>query len=182
MSRETAWLMLNIGRRVERALNLIALLRETLVPGQRPTVSAQILEAVLSTCNSLLVFRRRYRSFMEVSTILELLLFDENYPRTLAFQLRQLALHIRGIPNDRSWNFPRSDEKQISHCISELNAIDHKELILEVTEEGRYALLDRTLAQQQEQLEVLSNLLTELYFSPTEAPRQLGSVIQELAS
>ena len=106
MSRETAWLMLNIGRRVERALNLIALLRETLVPGQRPTVSAQILEAVLSTCNSLLVFRRRYRSFMEVSTILELLLFDENYPRTLAFQLRQLALHIRGIPNDRSWNFP----------------------------------------------------------------------------
>ncbi len=182
MSRETAWLMLNIGRRVERALNLIALLRETLVPGQNPTLSSQILEAVLTTCNSLLVFRRRYRSFMEVSTILELLLFDENYPRTLAFQLRQLALHIRGIPNDRSWNFPRSDEKQISLCISELNAVDHKELINEVTEEGRYALLDRTLAQQQEQLEELSNLLTELYFSPTEAPQQLGSVIEELAS
>ncbi len=44
MSRETAWLLLNIGRRLERALNLIELLRATLVPCYDPSMEAHMME------------------------------------------------------------------------------------------------------------------------------------------
>lgn len=178
MSRETAWLLLNIGRRLERAINLVELLRATLVPCYEPLMEAQMMETVLATSNSLIVFRRRYRSFMQLSTILELLLMDENYPRALAYQLHQLQSHIEALPREQSSQRPHNDERLIAEAIVELNSASHIQLTQFSSSDRTYPLLEKLLASQNDRLEQLSEALMQLYFSPILVPQQLGSVVQ----
>ena len=61
MSRELGWHFLHLGRRIERALQLIALLRATLVNTMPAEVEALLLDSVLSVAESLTLYRRRYR-------------------------------------------------------------------------------------------------------------------------
>ena len=84
------------------------------------------MEAVLTTCNSLIVFRRRYRSFMELSSILELLLLDEHYPRSLACQLRQLQFYIATLPRETGEKKVYRDETLIASTREELSGLDQK--------------------------------------------------------
>jgi uncharacterized alpha-E superfamily protein len=182
MAREAAWLILIIGRRLERALNLIELMRATLVPCYEPSTEAQMMEAVLATSNSLIVYRRRYRSFMQLPTILELLLMDENYPRALAYQLQQLQTHIGKLPREQTAEETREDEKLISEAIAELRNTDYMQLTKFSSSDSTYPLLEKLLTSQKERLEQLSGSLMKLYFSPTVVPQQVGSVLREKAS
>jgi uncharacterized alpha-E superfamily protein len=61
MTRESGWMLLDIGRRLERALGLISLLRATLVPVMDDALQRQLMETVLIICDSLNTFRRRPR-------------------------------------------------------------------------------------------------------------------------
>ena len=182
MSRETAWMFLNIGRRIERALNLIDLLRVTLVPCYSAATEARIMETVLSSCNSLVVFRRRYRSFMQLSPILDLLLFDEHYPRALACQLRQMKRHIAELPQESPASATCKDETIIADALAALLATDHKSLIRRSADACTYPLLEEALLNQKHRLEQLSETLMLLYFSPTLALHRLGASAQERMS
>ncbi len=179
MSRETAWLLLNIGRRLERALNLIELLKATLVPCYDPAMEAQMMETVLTTSNSLIVFRRRYRSFMQLSTILELLLKDESYPRALAYQLHQLQRHIEGLPRDQPTDAPRADEQLIARALADLRNIDHRQLTHLSGSDSTYPLLEKFLMAQKEHLDKLSGVLVQLYFSPVQVLQQMGATARQ---
>lgn len=181
MSRETAWMLLNIGRRLERALNLIDLLLVTLVPCYDSATEARITETVLAGCNSLVVFRRRYRSFMQLSPILELLLLDENYPRALACQLRQLKKHIHDLPCDPAIRQEREDEAIIAAAMAKLKETDHRDLTRHISDNGTYAQLEEFLTDQKEWLHQLSDCLVRLYFSPTLALHRLGSPLRDVA-
>jgi len=176
MSRETAWKMLNIGRRLERAINLTTLLKTTLVPCYSISMEAQMMDTVLATCNSQIVFRRRYRSFMSLGPVLELLLLDDNYPRALACQLRQLHKHIESLPRESEARDADKDMQLIRHSLEQLHVTDHQHLISINSSDGRYPLLEDMLARQTEELEELSGALTEHYFTPTLPPQQLINI------
>jgi len=182
MSRELAWNLLNVGRRLERGLNLIELLRVTLVPRHTSTLAEQMMEMVLATSNSLIVFRRRYRSFMQLANILELLLMDEDYPRSLAYQLRLLEVHISALARTRGSENVAQDEQLIAEALAALRAVDATQLTQLSNGEGNYPLLEKLLDTQQESLKKLSGILVQLYFSPAQVQRQVGGVIQEQAS
>ena len=53
--------------------------------------------AVLSANESLVAYRRRYRSDVELDAVLELLLHDDSNPRSLAYQLDRLREHAAGL-------------------------------------------------------------------------------------
>ncbi len=173
MSRETGWKMLNIGRRLERALNLTTLIKAMLVPCYGTTMESQMLETVLSTCNSLIVYRRRYRSFMNLGSALELLLTDDNYPRALACQLRQLHKHISSLPTDSHNPTTKKDILLIQKSLDSLHQVNPHQLIATNSSDGRYPALEKVLIRQTEELEALSGALSEHYFTPTLAPQQL---------
>jgi uncharacterized alpha-E superfamily protein len=119
---------------------------------------------------------------MQLPTILELLLLDENYPRALAYQLQQLQKHIGDLPRERAEEPARRDETLIAAAIAELRGTDHKQLTRRPGSDSSYPLLEKLLVAQKELLEQLSGALMQLYFSPTVVPQQLGSVTQEDAS
>jgi uncharacterized alpha-E superfamily protein len=96
MSRGQAWHFLDVGRRIERAVNLVTLLRATTTrPSDREWT---LLEAVLEIADSVMTYRRRYLATLQTAPVVDLLLTDDTNPRSVLFQLRSLADHIRALP------------------------------------------------------------------------------------
>jgi len=118
---------------------------------------------------------------MQLSPILELLLLDENYPRALACQMRQLKKHISELPHETNVPTVGQDEAIISAALEQLLATDHKALTRQISDTGTYPLLEALLADQKKRLQQLSDSLTQLYFSPTLALQQFGSPLREMA-
>ena len=121
MVRDLGWYFMDLGRRLERALNLLALLRATLVQPHGAAVGAVVLESVLVTAESVITFRRRHPvaprtrsgppaggpaagggSAAQVAGVLDLLLLDRSNPRALAYQLDRAETDLTRIsPLDR---------------------------------------------------------------------------------
>jgi len=179
MTRESGWMLLDIGRRLERALGLIALLRATLVPILDTAIHRQLMEAVLVTCDSLNTFRRRYRSYMHLPTVIELLLMDESHPRSLAYQLDALQQHIADLPHDTSRNRLGADQRCILAAYTELRLADAAELSRCEKGDGYCKSLDKLFASQTASLWQLSDLLTETYFSHAQPLQQLAPQHQD---
>ena len=57
-----------------------------------------LLESVLTTAESIITYRRRYRSHAHLATLLDLLLLDPDNPRSLARQLDLLLEDVRALP------------------------------------------------------------------------------------
>jgi uncharacterized alpha-E superfamily protein len=102
MVRDPGWHFMDAGRRLERALFLTAFLRATLSHENDRATDSLLLESVLTTAESIITYRRRYRSQAQVQTLLDLLLLDGGNPRSLAFQLGCLQNDIAQLPRSRS--------------------------------------------------------------------------------
>ena len=96
MTRGPGWRFMDMGRRLERALSTLRLLRTTLVG--RATALAPLLEAILEIADSSMTYRYRYMTSLQSAPVLDLLLIDETNPRSVGFQLRALADHARQLP------------------------------------------------------------------------------------
>jgi len=166
MAREANWRVLDIGRRLERGLGQISLVRAALAPQQPPAVEQQLMEAVLATSESLILFRRRYRSFLHLPTVLELLLMDKYYPRALAYQLRMLKMHVKQLPREQAGAFRlQEDERTILDAYNSLLLADPARLVETDPETGVHQPLEDLLAGLTGKLWQLSDLLNGSYFS-----------------
>ncbi len=96
MTRGHGWRFMDMGRRVERALNQISLIRTGLADVS--TETRAVLEALLEVCDSIMTYRARYRSAFQTAPVLDLLLMDASNPKSLAFQFNQLADHAAHLP------------------------------------------------------------------------------------
>ena len=179
MTREAGWLLLELGRRLERGLGLIALLRATLVPRMDESVQRQLMETVLVICDSLNTFRRRYRSYMHLPTVLELLLMDRDHPRSLAYQLDQLQRHINSLPHDRRLERFGEDERCILAASTKLRLAEVTTLAQFEEGAGVYTALDALLDEQSDSLWRLSEIITGAYFSHAQTPQQLAPQMQD---
>ncbi|MDD1608128.1 MAG: circularly permuted type 2 ATP-grasp protein, partial [Methylococcaceae bacterium] len=165
MTREAAWLMLDSGRRLERALTLIALLRSTLTSRHEEALQSQVLEAVLVSADSLTIYQRRYRSYIQLPLVLELLLLDELHPRSLAYQLCQLSAHIGALPRTKGKRYLSEEERLILKAYTNLRLCKVLELTQVNENEGIYTNLEQLLANTANLLWRLADVIAEAYFS-----------------
>ncbi|HEY8199968.1 MAG TPA: circularly permuted type 2 ATP-grasp protein [Actinomycetota bacterium] len=95
MVRDPGWRFMDAGRRIERAQQLAALLRATVTVERNTATDSLLLESVLIAAESIITYRRRYRSHAQLETLLDLLVIDADNPRSIASQLDQLAADVR---------------------------------------------------------------------------------------
>lgn len=98
MVRDAGWHFMDAGRRIERAVQLSALLRSTVTSRRDPATDSLLLESVLTAAESIITYRRRYRSHAQLETLLDLLLLDPDNPRSLVHQLDLLINDLRELP------------------------------------------------------------------------------------
>src|SRR5204863_2032268 len=90
------WRFLDMGRRIERALQTLRLIRRTLVDTSSELVP--LLEAILEICDSSMTYRSRYRFTLQLAPVLDLMLIDDSNPRAVGFQLNALSEHVALLP------------------------------------------------------------------------------------
>ncbi len=96
--RDAGWRFLEAGRRIERSLLLSALLRATVTEATGTATDSLVLESTLIAAESIITYRRRYRSRAQVDTVLDLLVLDLDNPRSLAHQTAALHEATVGLP------------------------------------------------------------------------------------
>jgi uncharacterized alpha-E superfamily protein len=97
MVHDQGWRFMNAGRRLERALQMLTLLRTTVTVAQDTATDSLVLESVLTAAESIITYRRRYRSHAQLDTVLDLLLLDPENPRSVAYQLERLGLNVGSV-------------------------------------------------------------------------------------
>ena len=92
--RDEIWYFIDAGRRIERAIHLSGLLAATLRTERTAAAESLVIESVLTSMESIITYRRRYRSHASVPSVLDLLLSDDTNPRSLRYQLDQLEFDL----------------------------------------------------------------------------------------
>ena len=167
-TRNEGWRFLEIGRRLERALETANLLQAAI--SRAPFEIEPSLETLLQIADSAITYHRRYFTSMRVEFVLELLLTDEANPRALAYQLAALVAQLRQLPG-----YDWAEEKVLPLALAE-NALDTVRLAnLEdlATRDagGELPALDQLMAQLKASLYDVSTALAERHFSHLTAPR-----------
>lgn len=98
MVRDPGWRFLDIGRRIEAALLMMSGLRATMGHAHAPELVAPLSETALNVWDSLIAYRRRYRSDIEATVMFDMLFCDETNPRSLLSQLTVLLRDVAGLP------------------------------------------------------------------------------------
>ncbi|MBO9532208.1 MAG: circularly permuted type 2 ATP-grasp protein [Solirubrobacteraceae bacterium] len=130
MVRDLAWRFLDGGRRTERALQVLTVLRSTLPRLPEADVAGSlVLESVVTATENIITYRRRTRLHWHLETILELLALDEDNPRSVACSLVQLRASLDAIP--RTGSRLRADQRLVLEALTRLRTCDPAELVVD---------------------------------------------------
>jgi uncharacterized alpha-E superfamily protein len=120
--RGPGWLFLDLGRRWERAHLVSAGLQAAFAGAPDATTVGPLGELVLAANESLIAYRRRYRTDVEPEPLFELLVTDPSNPRSLRFQLTQMTATIAELPNQpglaRCQGFATGALQLLDHSVS----------------------------------------------------------------
>ena len=168
MTRAQGWRFLDMGLRMERAMALCTLLRETLLSPDAGHPS--LLESVLELSDSTLTYRSRYNLLPNLMAVYDLVLLDDTNPRSLLFQLLQLEKHFERLPRKGSMVLASPEERLLTKMLTSTKLLDPNELgfpgaILAESETAR--LLDFVLVA----LPKLSEVLAVTYFEHSNISR-----------
>ncbi len=141
MVRDVGWCFLDGGRRIERSVQLLSLLRATVTETRDTATDSLLLESVLLSAESIITYRRRYRSQGQLPTLLDLLLLDADNPRSLAFQLDRLTEDFAAMPVPGDGRL-REEQRLLLEASTTLRLADTERLVREDALGGRPALYE----------------------------------------
>lgn len=158
MSRTQALRFMDIGQHLERAWQTSSLLERVFVD---TTPDAGLMEALLRMADTLMTYRRRYRSELNPAAIIDLLLLDTTTPRSVGYQITRLQRQTAKLPEQTTADTQRLPAlaDALATILTELNA---QPLILQ---QPPSAQLGAHLQHIQQLLRRLSDELSLCYFT-----------------
>lgn len=171
MLRGHAFRFLEIGRRLERALHTLNLLRTGCeLPREAQAI---VWEMVLAMTDSLTTYRSRYTSAIQAGAVLDLLLLDETSPQSVGYQLALIQEHVAGLPRrQRPPHRSRADRLALD-ALTALRVADLDRVSRSDWDAATDAPLGQLLAGLTARLLALSDLVSRDYFNQSEVQHQL---------
>jgi uncharacterized circularly permuted ATP-grasp superfamily protein/uncharacterized alpha-E superfamily protein len=172
MTRGDGWRFLEIGRRLERALQMVEMLRNGF--SAKTGDESGALMAMLEIADSSLTYRSRYLTSTQPDLVLDLLLLDEANPRSVAFQLEHLRAYVEELPK-RTTSARMSPEWRI--VVKVLSAVELAEAaeLMNRNQAGERGDAEALLVSLADGLRSLSETITCDYFDHTIASRQMAA-------
>jgi len=172
MSSEHGWVLLDIGRRIERILLQVSMLRSTLVLKHTESAEYDLMEAVLAAEESLTTYRYQFRSYLQLSTVLDLLLLDESHPRSMAYHLNRLQENINKLPRTVISHRLSEESKLVLEATTHIKLSNPDELAFCEENSVIREKLDERLAKISELMFQASNIIVRTYFSHAHTQQQ----------
>ena len=182
MTREPTWHLLNIGRFIESAANNCLILKGMLGQSFDSESNKELMEDTLRCNESLVTYRYRYRSNLEMHGVLSLLILHEDNPRSLIYQLLEIDNHLKTLPNQDEKEYFSIERKKLLKAITKIRLCDIEVISVpnEMTQEfdEMTVLLDQIIVLLHE----TSDAIYEKYFSHTDTRYSMiqSSVIPEI--
>jgi len=158
-------LLYEIGARIERSQLLISKARALLTPAHDELSEYEILETLLSTCESLNAYRARYRSSYEMRNIIEFLLLDINFPKSLISEVDGLMKILPQLPKFKNATYLSRYEEPIFEVFSMLRLSKIDTLCSLGANEYIRSELDSLLSELSAKLLLASSELSKTYFA-----------------
>ncbi|MBO0841686.1 MAG: circularly permuted type 2 ATP-grasp protein [Nocardioides sp.] len=171
MIRDDGYRMIEIGRSLERAMQLCHLLRATTTVRRGLDVDHDVLNAVLTASESAVTHRRRYRGYVRLGTVLDLLIMDGDNPRSLVFAVDAMRRHLYHLQASTGSSRP---ERLIDDIADMLDQTEVASLVAigGVRRPNLESFLDLTHAQ----LTRLGEAIAEVHLATGPAPRPLDAL------
>jgi uncharacterized circularly permuted ATP-grasp superfamily protein/uncharacterized alpha-E superfamily protein len=94
-NRVTGWVFIDLGRRMERAINTCRFVRN--FADDDPTI--ETLDALLDLIDSQISYRTRYVAGAALAPAIDMAMLDPFNPRSVAFQARRIDSHLAALPS-----------------------------------------------------------------------------------
>lgn len=162
-----------IGLQTEQASLTIAKCRSLIVASYDEDLEYEMLEALLSSHESLNIYRYSYRSYLSVENVIKLVILNDKYSRSLTYQLDRILKDISKLP------LPKGAENK-SECLdlikraTEILSKANVEYLLELDEDEAVRIhLDAMLSELSELLHKISLSISDTYFNHSYQQNQL---------
>jgi uncharacterized alpha-E superfamily protein len=161
--RGPAWRFLDIGRRLERSLAVLGAIEAGLGLAVDGLTLQPLAATVLAANESLVTYRRRYRSDLALDAVVDLLIGDDTNPRGLSFQLDRLREHMAAL----AWADGLALIDRAS--IGALGGIDD-----DVTVNGRRLAIDGLVLAARGPLLAMNDALIQRWFADPVSPTMMS--------
>lgn len=161
-TRGHGWRFLDIGRRLERGLQLAESLRHGL--GEAANTAEPYLDMLLQLADSSITYRTRYLTDIRDDLVLDLLLADETNPRSVAFQLKTLDQHVGELPSSHNEGRYPLEQRLTMRLLTDVRLANIRDLA-DSGEEGQRPALIRHLDGLNKGLIDLGDALNARYLS-----------------
>lgn len=163
MTRGHGWRFLEIGRRLERSLGLLGLLKSSI---EISSTNDSILTPLLEICDSSMTYRRLHFARPTLVPTVDLLMLNHINPRSVAWQFQSISKQTLELPIDPKSTLSGSEKEKIDRLLSELASLNlNSAAASEFWAQQSLPTLCETLL---EGVEELSANITEHYFSHAE--------------
>jgi len=173
MTRSHPFRFLELGRRLERSLQIIQLLKNCLIP--LPDILAPVMETVLEVSVSLMTYRSRYLANMQLPAFLDLLMTDETNPRSLVFQFVELEKHVDRLPRDRAQPGYTNEQRLAMSLLHSVRMLD-VHAISETHSLGDYRSLEKLMGNWETQIPKLFEAISHRYLVHAAPSRMLTDI------
>ena len=126
MTRAQGWRFLDMGRRIERSIQICTFLDCVLSAPEGENLG--LLEAVLEICDCSITYRSRYSVLPQLAAVCDLVLLDDTNPRSLLFQLGQLVKHFDRLPREKLTALPGPGQRLLIDSMARLRLADPRQL------------------------------------------------------
>jgi uncharacterized circularly permuted ATP-grasp superfamily protein/uncharacterized alpha-E superfamily protein len=172
MTRNYGWRFQDMGRRIERALNVAELLLTLFGEHDEEEETARLF-FVLNAADSIITFRQRYLFAPVLPLVLDLLMVDESNPRGIGFQLAKIAEHLRALPQ-ASLQAPHNEEQRLILDFQTRVQLATVADLAHPGEDGKRPQLQELMNHLISGLPKLNEAVTRRYFNLTEdEPRRV---------
>ncbi|OOQ61596.1 circularly permuted type 2 ATP-grasp protein [Mucilaginibacter pedocola] len=165
MTRASSWRLLNIGRFLESSVNTCTLLQAALANNVAPDVEKQLMELVLMCNESLVTYRYLYRSTLQMQGVINLLLVNEDNPKSVAFLISKVDEHLAHLHNGQPDGGLSPAQKKLLEALTMIRLCDLSQLMASGNKKELSDLLGRLIVLLGE----ASTFIFENFFSPTQS-------------
>ncbi|MFD0988503.1 circularly permuted type 2 ATP-grasp protein [Mariniflexile jejuense] len=170
---EQGLLLYFIGLQTEQAMMNIAKCRSLLVVNYKEQPQYEILEALLTSHESLNIYRYSYRSYLSIENVINLILLDKEYPKSLTYQLRRIQKDIDRLPHSEVTGKATDSQKFISEADFKIRSLNIESLLKLDDAAVIRQNLDDTLSELSDLLHETSLAISDTYFNHAYQQKQL---------
>ncbi|TDT43702.1 putative circularly permuted ATP-grasp superfamily protein [Maribacter spongiicola] len=163
-----------IGLQLEQSTLTITKCRALLTIKYEEQVEYDVLEYLLTSHESLNIYRYSYRSHIELAHVLDLVVLDLDYARSLTFMINRIQKDIARLPHSKHDHQLSNYQKYVFEAFSKLRLAESSKLAMTKSEEDfTREDLEVLLKELSDLLYKASQAITNTYFNHTAKQTQL---------